>query len=86
MSQTILRKPPQGTQHDNSGQPRPRLLYPKEEAGFLLGISERSIDYLISSGRLKTKRIGKRNLVPADELRRFIRSDRTEAIRPSRLQ
>jgi excisionase family DNA binding protein len=59
----------------------PRLLYPKAEAAILLGISERSIDYLISSGRLKTKRIGKRNLIPADELRRFVRADRPEQIR-----
>jgi excisionase family DNA binding protein len=60
----------------------PRLLYPKAEAAILLGISERSIDYLISTGRLATKRIGKRNLVPADELRRFVRADRPEHIRP----
>jgi hypothetical protein len=30
----------------------PRLLYPQAEAAILLGISERSIDYLISAGRL----------------------------------
>jgi excisionase family DNA binding protein len=60
-----------------------RLLYPKVEAAILLGISERSIDYLISSRRLKTKRIGGRNLVPADELRRFVRADHPEHIRPT---
>jgi hypothetical protein len=59
----------------------PRLLYPQAEAAILLGISERSIDYLISAGRLKTVRIVKRNLVPADELRRFVRADRPEQIR-----
>jgi excisionase family DNA binding protein len=62
-------------------QPPERLLYPKNEAGFLLGISARSIDYLISAGRLKTVRIGKRNLIPVDELRRFARADPPEAIR-----
>jgi excisionase family DNA binding protein len=61
--------------------PPARLLYPKAEAAVLLGISERSIDYLISAGRLKTVRIGKRNLIPAEELRRFIRADRPESIR-----
>jgi excisionase family DNA binding protein len=63
--------------------PPARLLYPKAEAAILLGISPRGIDYLISAGRLKTVRIGKRNLIPAEELRRFARGDRPEAIRPS---
>ena len=66
-------------------QPAERLLYPKAEAGFLLGISTRSVDYLISAGRLKTVRIGKRNLISADELRRFARADRPESIRPETL-
>jgi hypothetical protein len=62
--------------------PPTRLLYPKVEAGILLGVSARSVDYLISAGRLKTVRIGKRNLIPADELRRFARADRPAPIRP----
>jgi excisionase family DNA binding protein len=57
-----------------------RLLYPKREAATLLGISKRSVDHLISAKRLASRRVGKRNLIPLDELKRFARGDRPEFI------
>jgi excisionase family DNA binding protein len=72
---------PSSRAHSKFPSPPQRLLHPKGEAAVLLGVSARSIDYLISQGRLKTVRIGKRNLVPIEELRRFARADRTEPIR-----
>lgn len=58
-----------------------RLLFPKKEAAYLLGISSRSLDYLIGDRRLKAVRIGKRTLIPRDELKRFARADQPEPIR-----
>ena len=59
-----------------------RLLYPKKEAAYLLGISVRALDYLIADKRLNTRRVGKRVLVPASELHRFTRSDHHHPVRP----
>jgi excisionase family DNA binding protein len=58
-----------------------RLLHPKKEAAYLLGISVRALDYLIADKKLSTRRIGKRVLIPATELHRFIRSDHPENVR-----
>lgn len=60
----------------------PRLFYSRKEAAYLLSISVRSLDYLIAEGRLHTRKIGAKILVPHDELLRFARHDRSEDIRP----
>jgi excisionase family DNA binding protein len=60
----------------------PRLLYSRKEAAYQLSISTRSLDYLIAEGRLNTRKIGGRILVPHDELLRFSRHDRMEPMRP----
>lgn len=48
-----------------------KLLYSRKEAAFLLSISTRSLDYIIAAGRLATRRIGGRILVPSGDLIRF---------------
>jgi excisionase family DNA binding protein len=47
------------------------LLYSRKLAASSLSLSLRSIDYLIRDGRLKTVRIGAKNMVPRAELNRF---------------
>jgi excisionase family DNA binding protein len=58
-----------------------KLLYSRRDAAEALSISIRSVDYLIERGDLPTKRIGKKVLIPAADLRRFARGDHPEALR-----
>ena len=55
--------------------PENKLLIDKKTASSLLSISLRSLDYLISCGELKTRRIGRRRLIERRELERFARRD-----------
>jgi excisionase family DNA binding protein len=48
-----------------------RLLYPRKDAAFQLGISVRSLDYLISNRKLAFQKIGKRVLIHHRELASF---------------
>jgi excisionase family DNA binding protein len=48
-----------------------RLLYPRKDAAFQLGISVRSLDYLISNKKINFRKIGKRVLIHHKELERF---------------
>lgn len=57
-----------------------KLLYSKTEAAFALGVSKRSIEYLISGRKLDTRRIGSRVLIPAESLRRFARANHFETV------
>lgn len=50
-----------------------RLAYPIPESAHLLGISPRGVYRLIESGDLRTVTLGRRRLVPADELVRLTR-------------
>jgi hypothetical protein len=43
------------------------MLYTRKEAAHQLSISIRSLDYLISSKQLNTRRIGSRILIPHEE-------------------
>ena len=52
-----------------------KLLYTKREAALLLSISVRSLDYLIVSQQLPTRRIGRRVLVHRDSIEQFARVD-----------
>jgi excisionase family DNA binding protein len=52
-----------------------RLLYSRKEAAEALSLHVNSVDILISSGRLRARRIGSRVLVPAEELERYARRD-----------
>jgi excisionase family DNA binding protein len=48
-----------------------RILHPRRDAADLLSISLRKLDRLILQRNIKTVRIGRRRLVPDDELRKF---------------
>lgn len=53
----------------------PKLLYSRKDAAFALSVSLRSIDHLISKGRLKTRKLGNRVMVAHAELCRFADTD-----------
>jgi hypothetical protein len=59
-----------------------KFLFARKEAAFSLGISIRSLDYLISRDKLVTRRIGKKVLVTRESLRTFARYHHPEAIKP----
>jgi excisionase family DNA binding protein len=60
--------------------PEDKILVSREEAAQLLSISQRGLDYLVSSRRLPTRRIGGRVLIPTAELRKYARYDHPERI------
>ena len=60
-----------------------KFLFNRKEAALSLGISVRSLDYLISRRELETRRIGKKVLVPRESLRKFARANHTEGIKPA---
>lgn len=47
------------------------LLYSRKEAARLLSISLRSVDYMIAGGKLRTRKIGSRILIPASAVHRM---------------
>jgi len=49
-----------------------RLAYSKKEAAAATSISLRSIDYLIGKGQLKAVEIGRRVVIPAQDLEKLI--------------
>lgn len=57
-----------------------RLLYPRQEAAYVLGISVRSLDYLIAGKRIRAQRIAKRVLIHARELERFARMNHADPL------
>ena len=58
--------------------PMHKLLVSQEEAAQLLSISKRSVEYLVATRQLSTRRIGTRALIPIEEVRRFARFDHPE--------
>jgi hypothetical protein len=61
-----------------------KFLFTRKEAAFSLGLSPRSVDYLIEGKKLETRRIGAKVLVTRESLRLYARSNHPEAIRPSK--
>ena len=55
--------------------PPPRMLYGRNEAAYLLCLSTRSLDYLIGKKELAVRRVGRKILVPHNELLKFARKD-----------
>jgi excisionase family DNA binding protein len=51
------------------------LLVSRRSAARALGISVRSLDYLVQAGRLRTRKIGRRVLIPLRVLEEFARHD-----------
>ncbi len=50
----------------------PRDLYPVNDAAYRLGVTPRKVWTLIRDGRIRTKRLDGRRLIPADALAEFI--------------
>ena len=48
-----------------------KLLISRREAADLLNLSSRSVDYLIATGRLPSRKFGKRRLVPRAAVLKF---------------
>lgn len=60
----------------SSPKPAPtitKLLYNKKEAAYALGISVRSIESLLASKQLSTRKYGNKVLIPAADIRRLAR-------------
>jgi hypothetical protein len=55
--------------------PDAKLLVSRGEAAAILSISIRGVDYMIADGRLSTRRIANRVLIPTEEIRKFAQSD-----------
>jgi hypothetical protein len=60
-----------------------KLLYSRRDTAEALSLSVRSVDYLITTGRLTTRRVGGKILIPAGAVRRFAREDHPELVRPA---
>lgn len=58
-----------------STTPTTRLLYDRCTAALMLSISQRTLAYYIADGTIRTRRIGRRVLIPHSELIRFARAD-----------
>jgi hypothetical protein len=59
-----------------------RILYGRRDAAEALGISIRSLDYLIASGQLPTRCIGSRRLLTRSAIERYARSDHPNLKQP----
>lgn len=66
-----------------SGTYLDRLRYDRHSAAEILSISIRTLDYRISSGKIKTQRDGNRVLIPRSELVRYARIDHPNPVRPT---
>jgi hypothetical protein len=69
--QSGKRKPPATA----SLSPDAKLLVSRKMAAEMLTISIRKVDYMIADGRLLTRRIDNRVLIPVEEIHKFARSD-----------
>jgi hypothetical protein len=58
-----------------------KLLYSRRDTAEALSLSIRSIDYLITTGRLTARRVGGKILIPASAVRRFAREDHPYSVR-----
>jgi excisionase family DNA binding protein len=56
-------------------QPPQRILFSKKEAAYLLSISLRKLDYLITQKQLVVRKIGTKVLIPKSELIDFSKGD-----------
>lgn len=70
------KKPPATVTMD----PKDKLLVSQDEAAQLLSISKRSVEYLVATGQLTTRRIGTRALIPIEEVRKYARFDHPERL------
>ena len=61
--------------HPAAMAPAPRMLYGRNEAAYQLCISTRALDYLIEKKELAVRRMGRKILIPHNELLKFSRKD-----------
>ncbi|GAC1420254.1 MAG: hypothetical protein NVSMB62_14080 [Acidobacteriaceae bacterium] len=64
-------------------RPVEKFLYTRRDTAEALSLSIRSIDYLITTGRLPARRVGGKILIPASAVRRFAREDHPASVRRS---
>lgn len=57
-----------------------KILYDRKSAAYALSICIRSLDYLLANKKLTFRRIGRKVLIPAAELRRYASGDHFESI------
>ena len=69
--QNRKRKPPAKATSSSDG----KLLVSRRETAAMLSISIRGVDYMIADGRLSTRRIANRVLIPTEEIRKFAQSN-----------
>jgi excisionase family DNA binding protein len=62
---------------DSGPRSSTRLLYSIPEAATMLGLSRSTLYLLIQTRQLKTRRIGRRRMIPKAALEAFIKSDHT---------
>ena len=65
---------------DTSGFQLQRLLYDKRTAAEMLSISLRSLNYLLSRGQIRFRRIGSHVVIPHGELVRFAHGHHPEPV------
>lgn len=58
--------------------PNPPLLLGVADAAALLGVSRRTIEYLIHAGRLPRRKLGRRTLIPRAAVEQLARRDTTD--------
>jgi len=58
-----------------------KLLYSRRDAARALSLSVRSIDYLIYTGRIPTRRVGGKILIHVTDVRRFAKTDHPAFVR-----
>ena len=60
-----------------------KFLYNRKEAALSLGVSIRSVEYIISRRDLETRRVGKKVLVTRESRGRFASANHPKPIRPA---
>jgi hypothetical protein len=85
VQETANRKPRTRVPHSDRRKPPAtvgppvdgKVLVSRKIAAEMLTISIRKVDYMIADGRLLTRRIDNRVLIPIEEIRKFARFDHT---------
>ena len=63
-----------------------RLFYPRNDAAYQLGVSVRTLDYLVARKELETRRIGKKVLITRRSLVRFSNANHYETVSGDRIR
>jgi len=62
-----------------------KILFDRKSAAAAISLSIRGLDYLISLGKIRVRRLGKRVLIPREELERFARKDTERIVPPEKV-